>query len=67
MATFEKRSGKIRVKITVNGQRVAKTFYNVADAKLLAISAKHDIPETSPDTKHTPATFGNVLREYQAL
>jgi integrase len=67
MATFEKRSGKIRVKITVNGQRVAKTFDNVADAKLWAISAKHDIPETKEDTKYSPPTFCDVLAQYETL
>ena len=67
MPTFEKRRGKLCVCVMLDGVGHRKTFHNKADFHLWAKTVETDIAETHADTKHTPATFRHVLREYQAL
>jgi len=67
MPTFEKRSGKLRVSVMIDGVRHRKSFDNKADAQLWAKTVETDIAETAADTKHTPATFCDVLAQYETL
>ena len=34
MPTYDVRSGKVRVRVQVNGRQISKTFDNKADARL---------------------------------
>lgn len=74
MPTYEKRSGKIRASVMVNGRRRRKTFNNLKDAKLWALAVENalEFATTTPNdrgsvksTKYRPKNFREVLSEYE--
>ena len=67
MPTYDVRSGKVRARVCVDGRQISKTFDNKADAKLWALAAESQIPETNPNPRYSPPNFLRVLEEYQAL
>ena len=74
MATYEKRSGKIRAIVYVDKKRLSKTFTTKAEAKHWAISMENGLEyqattvndqQSVKSDKYRPKNFREVLSEYE--
>ena len=74
MPSYNIRTGKVRVRVHVDGRQISKSFYNKKDAKLWALSMESDLDyrattlndqQSVKSDKYRPKNFREVLSEYE--